>query len=255
MIPNALKLWLAGSLIVSSVLLADTEENMPKSLMKLRAEVEKLDIQIQDERDETKASMRSLTMEKNELDATLGREELKIKQFKQEIAKVKKQIVAASKNSEGIKPIVIEAIRNLKTYITGELPFKTDERLADAERIEMQLNENIITPQKALALIWNSYADELRMTKENGLFKQTIRLDGKDRLAEIARLGTVMIYFKTPDERVGYVSKDINGWYYKEALNKEEKDQILGLFDAFGKQIRTGYFTLPNALAESEVKQ
>ncbi len=254
MVPNALKFWLAGSLICSSMLLANTEENMAESLMKLRAEVENLNTQIQDEKDETKASMRSLVMEKNELEATIGRENLKIKQIEQEMAKVKKEIAAASKNSEGIKPVVQQAIADLKVYISAELPFKTADRLADIERIETQLNEDLIAPQKALAFVWNSYADEIRMTKENGLFKQTIQLDGKDRLVEVARLGTVMMYFMTPDARVGYVVKDAKGWFYTESINKEQKDQIIALFDAFHKQIRTGYFTVPNALVKAEVK-
>jgi hypothetical protein len=253
MLPNALKFWLAGSLISAATLMADTEENMAESLMKLRAEVEKLNTQIQDEKDQTKAAMRSLVVEKNELDATIGRETLKIKQINQEIAKVKKEIAAAGKNSEGIKPVVAEAIAHLKAHIAGGLPFKTGERLADVERIETQMNNGLITPQKALVQVWNSYADAIRMSRENGLFKQTIRLDGKERLAEVARLGTVMMYFKTPDERVGYAAKDAKGWYYKEAVAQAQKDQILALFDAMQKQIRSGYFTLPNAMTNTEV--
>jgi len=254
MTPNILKLLLAGSLTCGTALIAGTEDNMAQSLMQLRAEVEKLNTQIQDEKDDTKAAMRSLVLEKNELDATIGREDLKIKQLEQEIGKVKKQIEAASKNSEGIKPVVLEAVANLKARISNELPFKTAERLEDVERIETQMNDGLLTPQKALAQVWNSYADEVRMSRENGLFKQTIQLDGKDRLAEVARLGTVMMYFMTPDDRVGYVAKDGNGWFYKEEVSKEGKDQILALFDAMHKQIRTGYFTLPNAIAKSEVK-
>ena len=254
MVPNAMKLWLAGSLFGAAALMASTEDNMAQTLMKLRAEVEQLNTQIQDERDAAKAQMRSLVLEKNDLDATIGREALKIKQLEQEIGKVRKQVETASKNSEGIKPVVLEAVANLRAYIAKELPFKTAERLADVERIETQMNEGLITPQKALAQVWNSYADEIRMSKENGLFKQTIRLDGKDRLAEVARLGTVMMYFKTPDDRVGYVAQDKNGWYYKEVVSKEDKTQVLGLFDALHKQIRTGYFTLPDAIAKAEVK-
>ena len=36
--------------------------------------------------------------------------------------------------------------------------------------------------------------------------------------------------------------------------SKSDMDQIAALFDAFKKQIRTGYFTLPNALVMTEVK-
>ncbi len=254
MIKNALRLWLAGSLMTATALLANTEENMAASLMQLRSEVEQLDSQIEDEKDATKASMRSLVMEKNELETTVAREELKIKQLRQEMDGVKKKIQAASKNSDGIRPVVFKAITDLKEHIAEGLPFKTADRLTDIEKIETQLNEDLITSQKALVLVWNTYADALRMSKENGLFKQTIKLDGKDRLAEVARLGSVMMYFQTPDNRVGHVTKETKGWYYKEAVNSNEKKQISELFDAFHKQIRTGYFTLPNALVKTEVR-
>jgi hypothetical protein len=103
-------------------------------------------------------------------------------------------------------------------------------------------------------LTWNSYGDAIRMSKENGIFKQTIELNGQDRLADVARIGTMMMFFMTPNDEVGYVVKDQQGWQYKQAINKEEMEQINVLFDAFKKQIRTGYFTLPNALVVTEAK-
>lgn len=228
---------------------------MAKALMKLRAEVEQLNTQIQDQRDATKATMRSLMMEKNDLEATIARSDLKIKQLKQEIRKLKKEITEASKNSEGIKPIVLKAITQLESHIQSELPFKTEERVQDVRRIKEEMQNGIITPQKALAQVWNSYADEIRLTKENGIFKQTITLDDQERLAEVARIGMVMMYFKTPDDRVGYVDHNGDGWYYKEVIDKEKREMILTLFDSMHKQIRTGFFTLPNAIATSKVQR
>ena len=62
------------------------------------------------------------------------------------------------------------------------------------------------------------------------------------------------MYFKLPDDTVGYVTKDAKGWFYKEAVSKKEQEQILSLFDSFKKQIRSGYFTLPNAIVMTETK-
>jgi hypothetical protein len=240
--------WLLIAQISAMPLLADTVSNMAESLMKLRAEVETLDASIQDEKDGYKASMKSLVMQKNDLEATIAREDLQIKQLEQELAKVRKEVQEAGKNTEGLKPLLLDAITRLEARIKASLPFKTNERLADLERIKTQLEQDLITPQKALALTWNSYDDAIRMSKENGIFKQTVSLEGKDLLAEVARIGSVMMYFKTPDERVGYVRKSSNGWEYQEELNAKAQEQILALFDAFRKQIRTGYFVLPNAL-------
>jgi hypothetical protein len=250
MLKNVLSLCLAGSIAASSLLAEASVENMAQSLMKLRSDVQKLDTQIEDEKDAYKASMKSLVMEKNELETTLARDDLKMKQIAQELDKVKLQIEKASANSEGLTPLVMDALAALETHVAQSLPFKTKERLADIANIRTQLESGLVTPQKALALTWNSYSDAIRMTKENGIFKQTISLDGQDRLAEIARVGMVMLYFKTPDGRVGHVSKDVNGYMYQEAISKESGEQILALFDAFKKQIRSGYFVLPNALVE-----
>jgi len=247
-----LSLLLAGLLSCSSA--TANSQNLAESLMKLRADVERLDSAIVSEKESYSASIRSLLRQKDDLTSVVAREELAIKQTRQELDKVRKEIIEASKNSEGLKPLLLEAIEILRTNINNSLPFKTNDRLADIAKIEEQIQNDLVTPQKGLALVWNSYTDALRMTKENGLFKQTIKLDGEDRLAEVARIGTVMLFFKTPDNEVGYVQKSADGFVYKKTETKEQKEQVLALFDAFKKQIRTGYFTLPNALLSMETK-
>lgn len=245
---------LALSLLLSVTTLSANSENMATSLMQLRADVEELDSSISDEKDSYKASMKSLSRQKDDLESVIAREDLKIKQIQQELSKVRKEIKEAGKNSEGLKPLLLEALTMLENNIKSAIPFKTKDRLADVAKIKQQIESDLITPQKGLALTWNAYGDAIRMSKENGIFKQTITLDGEDRLAEVARVGTMMMFFKTPDENVGYVSRDAKGWYYKEAVSKEDKDQILNIFDAFKKQIRSGYFTLPNAIVMGDVK-
>lgn len=222
--------------------------------MKLRADVEQLDTSISEEKESYRSSIKSLLRQKDDLEAVIAKEELRIKQIEQELSKVRKEIVDASKSTEGLKPILLYAITLLNKNIQDSIDFKKSERLEDLKNIKTQIEQDLVSPQKGLALVWNAYTDALRMTKENGLFKQTITLNGQERLAEVARVGTVMMYFKTPNDEVGYVVKEGNGWGYKEVINKEQKEQILALFDAFKKQIRTGYFTLPNALVMMENK-
>jgi len=244
----------ALSVVLSLTTLSANSENMATSLMQLRADVEELDSAITDEKDAYKASMKSLNRQKDDLESVIAREELKIKQIQQELLKVRKEIKEAGKNSQGLKPLLNKALDSLAANIKTAIPFKTVERLADVQKIKDQLEAGLVTPQKALALTWNAYGDAIRMTKENGIFKQTITLNGQDRLVEIARVGTMMMFFKTSDDTVGYVSRDAKGWFYKEAISKTEKEQIIGLFDAFKKQIRSGYFTLPNAIVIGEIK-
>jgi len=245
---------IALSLLIAGTSLMANSDNMAESLMKLRAEVDQLDSSIADEKDAFKGSMQSLRMQKNDLEAIIAREDLRIKQLQVEMAKVNVEFKEAGRNSVGLKPLVLEALALLEKDIQTQIPFKTADRIADIQRIQKQVENDEITGQKALALTWNTYGDAIRMSKENGLFKQTISIKGQDRLAEVARIGTVAMYFKLPDDTVGYASKDAKGWYYKEAISKKEQDQILALFDSFKKQIRSGYFTLPNAIVMTETK-
>jgi len=240
--------------LLGTTTLFASSENMAESLMKIRADVEQLDASINDEKDTYKAGMNSLLRQKNDLESVVAREDLNIKQIERELDKVRKEIKEAGKNTEGLKPIVSKALAMMQDNIKASLPFKTEERVADLEKIREQLDNGLITGQKALALTWNAYGDAIRMSQENGLFKQTISIKGQDRLAEVARIGTLAMYFKLPDNTVGYASKDAKGWFYKEAISKKEQEQILALFDSFKKQIRSGYFTLPNAIVMTETK-
>ena len=247
------KLSIALSLLLTcTATLSANSQNLATSIMELRADVERLDSAIVEEKESYRSSIRSLMRQKDDLAANAARQELQIKQTRQELDKVRKEITEASKNSDGLKPIILDALERLSNNIEDAIPFKTKERLADVAKIKEQLQTDLVTPQKALALTWNSYTDAMRMTKENGIFKQTVQIMGEDRLAEIARIGTMMLYFKTPDNTVGYVTKQNGTYSYQTADTKEQQEQILALFDAFKKQIRTGYFTLPNAIVSME---
>lgn len=240
--------------LLSTSALYSSTQNMAESLMKIRADVEQLDASINDEKDTYKASMKSLLRQKNDLESVVAREDLKIKQIERELDKVRKEISEAGKNTDGLKPLLLEAIALMQENIKASIPFKTADRLADIQKIQSQLENNLVSPQKALALTWNAYGDAMRMSKENGIFKQTININNEDRLAEVARIGTVAMFFKLPDNTVGYASKDAKGWYFKASVSASEQDQILALFDSFKKQIRSGYFTLPNAIVMTETK-
>ena len=84
------------------------------------------------------------------------------------------------------------------------------------------MQENLITNEKALLLAWASYDDTIRVTKEIGLFKQQIMFKEKKVLAQIAKLGSVAMFFSTPSNEVGFVVKEPNGYHYKHITNPED---------------------------------
>lgn len=238
--------------IITTTLFGSSED-LVKKLMQLRSEVELLNTDIENERDDYKSTIKSLAMQKSDLEAQITRKETQLKEIRQAVQKLREEIEKHSSQNVDLKPTILDALAKLRTHIENSIPFKLKDRLKDLETIESQLTGDLITPQKALSKLWSSYEDAIRLTKENGLFKEVITLGDSSVLADIAKIGMVMIYFKTPDERVGKLEKRGDDWIYSESTDENSKIQILTLFDALQKQIRTGYFTLPNGL-EVEVK-
>ena len=235
-----------SGLLLSPMLMAKDE--MIKSIMELRSDVESLYTQLDDNKEAYKSQMKSYALQISDNEAQINRQETTLKLTKQNLEKTEQKLASMGSATEDLTPIVNEALDALEKENKAGIPFKTEERVAGLHQIKNDLKNGNITQEKALALTWASYDDTLRLTKEIGQFKQEITLDGKATIAKIAKVGSVMMFFATPDERVGYVKQDGAKYSYVVATDDTERNQIIDLFDALHKQIRTGYFTLPNAL-------
>ncbi|QSZ42715.1 DUF3450 family protein [Sulfurimonas aquatica] len=240
-------LALSASLL-SSTLNASTNEKLVNSIIELRGDVENLYTDIKENKESYHSQMKSLSMQITDSEAQINRKSTAIKLAKNELEKIKTQIKETSSGNSEIKPLVLNALTLLEQSINEGLPFMVDSRVADLHKIKADLEEGLITNEKALSLTWASYDDTIRVTKEIGLFKQQIDFKGKKVLARIAKLGSVAMFFSTPSNEVGFVVKEANKYSYKHITNPEDIKKIVTLFDALQKQIRTGYFELPNAL-------
>ena len=227
--------------------LADDAE-MIQSIMALRADVEALYTRLDENKENYKAQMKSLALQIADSEAQINRVNTSMQLADLDLQKIQIQIANTATENVELRPLLKYAFDILEANIREGLPFKTPERITALEKIKSDLKENLITEERALAMLWASYEDNIRLTSEIGLFKQNIKLDGQTILATVAKIGSVMLFFSTPDKTVGYVSKYGDGYTYKTVQDKEQKKMILALFDGLQKQIRTGYFTLPNAL-------
>ncbi len=251
--PLIKRVTLAVFLTGASLSAADSVTNLTDELISLRAEVEALHADLDDEKEAIKSRMKSLAMQKSELEANIRREETRIKQIESGIAKIKETIAQNSSGSQALIPIVITAAESMEAIVQTSLPFKKSDRLEALKGIKSDLQSGLITPEKAANKLWAFYEDEIRLTKENGLFRQSLTIDGEERLVDVARVGMVALYFKSGDGQMGYAKKEATGWVITTTESSSDREQIEGLFDAFKKQIRTGFFTLPNTLPKMEI--
>ncbi len=241
--------WLA-SLAVASPAQADSVERLAEELVTLRGEVEALNTDLDRKKSDHRTDMRALQAQRAELQAEAQREELKIDKLKTSLAKQRELARKAGIDQQELKPVVFTALDDLEALIRRSLPFKTPERLAEVDGLRRQVQTDVLTPHKAVSRLWGLYEDELRLASESGLDRQAIQLNGNERLADVARLGMVMMYFRAGDGEYGRVVHSGGRWRYEALPDAADHDRVATLFDSLHRQIRTGYFELPSPFTD-----
>ncbi|MEZ5471247.1 MAG: DUF3450 family protein [Marinicella sp.] len=234
-----------GCVLVSQMAWSQQDsEAIVNNLIALRGQVEDLQAELQILKAEHTQSMTYLNTRKTELEANIDRKQLQIKQSQAEVVELQEKIKTLGLDSEQMIPDVLTLAKDIEQAITTGIPFKPTERKAVIESIVRDLEGRKITSQHAINRLWAFLEDEMRLARENAIYSQTIELNGEQVLVDVAKLGTVLMYFKTRDDRYGQAIND-RGWQFK--LFDEEKDSqaVALLFDSLKKQIRQGYFTLP----------
>ena len=61
-----------------------------------------------------------------------------------------------------------------------------------------------------------------------------------------------MMYFRTRDLQYGRAVETGAGWRFELLDSAADQERVARLFDSLRKQIRQGYFELPNALPRSQ---
>ncbi len=231
----------------------DDLDALAEELVRLRGDVESLNAELNSAQEQHRARMNSLAAQKGDLEATRRREDLRIRQLEEDLADNRARAEQAGIAGEALIPVAEQAIADLRRHIDGGFPFKVDDRLAALDEIANQLSTGSLAPPRVINRLWSFYEDELRLTRENALYAQIIPLDGDRVLADVAKLGTVAMYFTTRDGRIGQVERTGNDWRFVELDDRGDQQQVEALFDSLTKLIRTGYFELPNGSIDPDV--
>ena len=236
---------LALALVAGAAPARAADESLAESLVRLRGEVEQLNGELEQLRQEQRTTLNGLTAQKAELEASVDRQQLAARELREKLAAKDAEASEAGAESDALQPGVLAAADALKAHIEAGLPFKQAERAADVDAFKNDVITGAIPPARAANRLWALYEDEFRLTRENGLFSQTIDLGRERVLADVVRLGSMALYFKTQDGRVGLAQRAGNGWRFVTVDDAADQERINALFDALRKQIRQGYFELP----------
>lgn len=240
---------LIALLFSSSSSMANNLENLAKSLAKTRGEVEILQTQLDMEKEKHSSRMVALNSQLADLSVEERRQKLSIEKLQNSLEKLTENTQKAEHSGDKLKPVLLTILNDYKNHIQAGFPFKKDDRLKAATNLEESVNNQLIDPNKAVNQAWALMEDEIRLSKENGIYQQTVKLNGENLLVDIAKLGTVFLFFQTRDNRSGMAKHSVaDGWKFETIDSAGDVERIKILFDSLKKQIRQGYFEIPNPL-------
>lgn len=247
-------LGLMGIVLFAPIALGNSLNNLAKSLATIRGEVEELQTQLDAEKDKHGSKISSLASQLADLDVEERRQKMSIEKLAHSIEKTAADSKQVEQSGETLKPVLFEILNDFKRHVQTGLPFKVEDRVKAIEDLEGNLANHLVDPNKAVNQTWALIEDEIRLSRENGIYQQTISLDDEKILVDIAKLGSVFLFFQTRDNRAGMARRSDDGsWKFETTNTASDIDRIAKLFDALKKQIRQGYFELPNPLNQRTV--
>ena len=236
-------------LVATQSLYANTNTKaLSTKVIELRKEVELLNDEYKTEREKVLNELKSLSIQKAELASNIRNEEIRKKQLIEKIDKLKKDIGQSSIESKELEPVIEKTLAELEAWVEGSLPFKQSERLATIKTLKDRIAKKEVSIIKAANQLFALIEDEKRLGRETSLHRQTIPVNGKMQLAEVVKVGMLLMYFKTEKGDVGLVTKGSQGWVYSPFVSEAKQTQTIAFFESLKKQIRQGYFELPTSI-------
>ena len=238
---------LALSLGFAAPLAAQDVDALSDNLVRLRGEVEQLNNELTLVREEQRTALSGLAAQKAELAAGVERQQLAARELRDKLAAQREQAASVGIAGESLLPILHAALAGLVQHVRTGLPFKREERLAELETFGTQLGNGSLPPQRAVNRLWAFFEDEFRLTRDNSLHSQTIELAGERVLAEVAKVGTVALYFRTREGVAGQAVAEGGAWRFAAFEDPADSARVEALFESLRRQIRQGFFELPVA--------
>ncbi len=211
-----------------------------------RTQVETLSTDLDQVKAAYNEQLRSLAARKADLEIQLNREKLRVEQLDRDLAEARGRIQSDKTDLGDSLPAAKTVLIRLKAAIGAGIPFQTEGRLQEVENLERLLDEGNLEPGGFLARVWNQLEAEYRLTGDNGLYRQKVTLDGQEQMVEVARLGMSLLYLRTLDDHYGLAAPRDGGWVFRTLPEGDDAKRIKALFDGLRKNLKEGFFPLPN---------
>lgn len=207
----------------------------------LRAEIDVLANRLERGRIAVRDELASLRAERAELQRQVRLEKVRRETLTRLLEERTKSLDDQETQMLAHLPAIQRAIEYAKAYVQATMPFKREERLRVLEKIEKDLTLTHPDLGAALTRLWRFVEEEEAMSQEVGIAEHVIELDGKRVLADVARIGMALMYFRLPSGDLGWVQQTSTGWRFEKVSASGPRAAISSVFEAFDQKRFLGF--------------
>ncbi len=201
-----------------------------QKIIELRQNVETVSQELDQQNQRQNAEIEMLVQRKNELELNFSRDRLKLQVLKNKSEWNQNHKISGLKTSKSDAVFIKKWILGLQNWVQRSLPINQESRLEQILEFEKRLQAE--EPVEVLIWdIWSFIDGEIKMTKSNQYELMNLPL-ADPTLAEVARIGMLQVYFKTPDKQYGYAVKNDKKWTYQITNQEIEKAAIQKILNA-----------------------
>ncbi len=242
---TAMSVGIALLLCFSTYAQSEQTAELASKVIQMRESVEEVSTKLEMTKADFETKLKSLGLTIVELENNIKREELKLKEITRAQEDISTKLKESNTDALGLTPELLSSFGILRESIEQSIPFKKPERLAALDELRGKLERAELSEIKVATNLWQLVEDELRLTKENAIYQQTIEIDASEHLADVIKIGTFALYFKTKGGKLGIARRIGNQYQFETLTSTQDKELVGELFDSLKKQIRMGVFTLP----------
>ena len=150
-------------------------------------------------------------------------------------------------------------LKALEAEAQALLPYRKKGRVKEFQRLGEQLRSDLLLPTQALTRAWSWVEDELKLSRESSMDRMIITLEGEEVLADVIRVGMVLMLCRTPQGQYGIsepptASRPSWGWRLLGA-ESPEREASRRMFERFEQKVTQGFFWVPSSLQFSNQRR
>ena len=118
------------------------------------------------------------------------------------IDQIRSDLEGFEQTEQGIVPLMMDMIADLKAFIEADIPFNLNNRLDVVARLQDNMTNSDLAVQERYRQIVEAYKTEAAFGRNIETYEGNVTIDGVDTTVDFLRLGRVVLAYQTKDQAV-----------------------------------------------------